>query len=119
MKEIALLLGFLMLLTSCAKDALPEVSTNIPDGTNLRINFYRVNCSAGVVETKCYLVQYDHLLGGSDWEYFYNHIEGFDYQEGYVYNLKVRRDTIPNPGADQSSYRYHLVTLLSKEKVKR
>ena len=50
-----------------------------------------------------------------EWSLFYNAIEGFDYEWGYVYKLKVNVSNIENPPADASSKKYTLLEVLSKE----
>ena len=44
-------------------------------------------------------------------------IEGFDYEEGFEYVLKVRKYHIANPPADGSSIGYSLIKIKSKVKV--
>lgn len=39
-------------------------------------------------------------------------IEGFDYEIGHMYTLKVRRTILANPPADASSYTYRLLAIL-------
>jgi len=39
-------------------------------------------------------------------------IEGFDYQIGHMYTLKVRRTILANPPADASAYTYKLLAIL-------
>lgn len=51
------------------------------------------------------------------WEFFYENIKGFEYQEGYRYQLQVRVTEQDNPPADASSLLYTLVKVISKEKV--
>lgn len=54
-----------------------------------------------------------------DGELFYRPINGFDYQEGYTYLLKIERyDAWPDgdPPADASRFGYRLVDLISKTK---
>ena len=38
-----------------------------------------------------------------DWQLWYDAIEGFDYQEGFVYELLVEEQTVENPPAGASS----------------
>lgn len=110
MKNLYIFL-FLALLSGC--------STNVKDAdeTLMRINSYTVDC-VGEMEGKCLLVQEGDLIGTEDWEYFYyeDSIIGFDYEPGYIYNIVVRKTTIPDPPQDSSSIRYELVQILSKEK---
>ncbi len=48
------------------------------------------------------------------WTLFYNQIEGFTFEEGFAYELKVRTEQVANPPADGSSLRYILIELVSK-----
>nr|WP_317207113.1 DUF4377 domain-containing protein [Chryseobacterium arthrosphaerae] len=50
------------------------------------------------------------------WENFYSNIEGFTYEPGYEYVLKVKTEKIANPPADASSIKYTLVEQVSKTK---
>lgn len=52
-----------------------------------------------------------------DFTNFYTNINGFDYEPGYEYVLKVNAEDIPNPPADGSSVKYTLVEQVSKSKV--
>lgn len=67
----------------------------------------------GVAPMKCLLVMKE---GQTDWEFFYNTIDGFTYEPGYEYVLEVKVDKVENPAADQSSLKYSLVKEVSKEK---
>lgn len=68
----------------------------------------------GVIPQKCLQVK---EKGATDWSLFYDFIQGFTYQEGYEYTLLVRRDTVVNPPADASAYRYSLVRQVRKTKT--
>ena len=67
-----------------------------------------VDC-VGVGPQKCMLVREDL---NSDWNMFYDKIEGFDYQEGIQYKLEVMITKVENPPADGSSLKYTLSNLL-------
>jgi len=71
----------------------------------------RADC-IGVAPMKCLLIRFP---GESDWQFWYDGIEGFTYEPGYEYKLKIRREQRENPAADQSSLRLVLVKELSKE----
>lgn len=47
-------------------------------------------------------------------EYFYDPIEGFEFEEGYDYELLVKRSEREHVPADASAYTYRLVELVSK-----
>ena len=49
-----------------------------------------------------------------EWAYFYDQIEGFNYEPGYTYELIVTEIKVDNPAADASSMRYQLKELVSK-----
>jgi hypothetical protein len=71
-----------------------------------------VDC-VGVDPQKCLL--YKENLADK-WTYFYDTIEGFEYEEGYTYEIEVAVTKIDNPPADGSSLQYVLVKIISKEK---
>lgn len=43
-------------------------------------------------------------------------INGFTYEDGYEYKLKIKKTTLSNPPADDSSIVYNLIEVMSKEK---
>ncbi len=67
-----------------------------------------VDC-VGVGPMKCMVV---------DGNFFYESIEGFDYEEGYVYELRIEKyDAWPGekePPQDASMYGYRLIEVISK-----
>jgi len=63
----------------------------------------------GVGPQKCMLVREN---SDSDWQMFYDKIEGFDYQEGVQYQLEVMITDVENPPADSSSLKYTLIEIL-------
>lgn len=68
------------------------------------------NC-VGVGPQSCMLVKENP---DDEWTYFYDQIEGFEYEEGYIYELLVNEIPVPNPAADASSLRYELKNIISK-----
>lgn len=71
-----------------------------------------VDCT-GVAPMKCLQVKEN---SSDNWSNFYSNIEGFTYEPGYEYVLKVKTENIANPPADGSSIRYILVKQISKTK---
>lgn len=57
-----------------------------------------------------------------NWSNFYSSIEGFDYQPGFSYKLKVIKSKTPTVNgqlpSDVSAYQYKLKKIVSKKKVK-
>jgi len=56
----------------------------------------RVDCVA-VVPQKCYLIKETQY---EDWRFWYGEIEGFDFEEGYAYEIRVVERKIEDPPAD-------------------
>lgn len=110
-----LILGFII---SCGTTK-SENQDNMETET-LWMNSTKVDCM-GVGPMTCYQIQRgDYILFGA-WEYFYDKIEGFEYEPGYIYRLKVAVEnldpsTVP---ADASTKRYKLIEILKKEVDKR
>lgn len=78
------------------------------------VNSSQTDC-VGVGPQKCLLVQHGDSLTDV-WQNFYDGIEGFDYEPGYIYQLEVKK-TLLDPSevpADASTIKYTLVNELSK-----
>lgn len=73
----------------------------------------KVDCT-GVAPQKCLQIK---EVGETDWTYFHNDIEGFDYVEGFYYRLKVAVMEVDNPLADGSSLKYKLIEILEQSKA--
>ena len=72
-----------------------------------------VSCT-GVAPQECMQVKFN---GDKDYQLFYDKIEGFNYEKGYEYKLKVKRTEVVNPAADASKYSYKLKKVTSKKAV--
>lgn len=99
---ILLLVAIPLFLISC--------NSNTEKTEKLIIASEQGDC-VGVVPMKCLLVKKE---GKSEWEFFYNDIEGFNYEPGYEYVLEIKTEKIENPVADGSSLKYILVKEVSK-----
>ena len=82
----------------------------------MRINHHK-QTAVGLGPQMVYLVQEADEIGGENWKYLYDEIEGFEYEAGYVYDLKVRKIKIQNPPQDASNLKYILQRVVSKEKI--
>lgn len=105
MKQIKFILLFTVIslgITSCATKNTEYMT----------VASKQVNCT-GVAPQKCLLIKTDEF---PDWTYLYQNIEGFEYQEGNEYILKVKIKKIKNLAADFSSIRYVLQKEISKTK---
>jgi len=87
-----------------------ENEANIAEEKNLYVGPELVDC-VGVGPMKCMQVKEDP---NGDYLLFYSPIEGFEFEPGHEYELRVRVETVANPPADGSSLRYILVEEMSK-----
>lgn len=97
----------------CAENAAKTSSKTPQKNETMTVQHYKVPCQGESVQL-CYLVK---TQGQNDWEYFYDEIQGFDYEWGHVYTLEVNKTTIDNPPQDGSSIAIKLVKVLKKEAV--
>jgi len=88
-----------------AAAATPE-----PETKTLYIGPALEDCS-GVGQQTCMMVKESP---DGDYHLFYQPIEGFDYEEGYEYEIVVNVEKVENPPADASSLKYILVKIVSK-----
>lgn len=105
---IFLIVAFSLSLLSCDKEVMET-------GQLYWVNKQKVDCQ-GFLPQLCYQVQEGEELG-TDWEFFYAPIEGFDeqYEEGFIYQIEVEVSEIENAPQDASSLKYKLIKIISKE----
>ncbi len=81
----------------------------------LKVKENKVPC-VGVAPMECLQVQEGN---NKDWTFFYDSIEGFEYEPGFTYKLKVEKTKkLGNFPADASAYNYKLKKVISKKKAK-
>ena len=69
----------------------------------------------GVAPQQCWQVRESK---SDDWKLLYHGIKGFNYEQGYLYKLRVREEIIANPPADGSSREWVLVDIIEKIAMK-
>lgn len=108
MKFLLILLNLTLLAaSSCAKEE--KIQTEI-----WWINSAKVDC-VGVGPMTCYQIQKTDQRESEKWELFYDDIEGFEYQPGYLYQVKVKIVKKPKPTpADASGLSFKLIEILQK-----
>ncbi|WP_310991826.1 DUF4377 domain-containing protein [Aequorivita marina] len=86
--------------------------------TILYVNSEKVDCT-GLGPMKCLQFQESKTLDPEAWQLFYDQIEGFHFQPGFVYKLYVRKEKIPasKVPADASSLKYTLLKVIEKNKT--
>lgn len=86
--------------------------TEAPEEITLFVGPVQVDC-VGVAPQKCLLVREDPA---QEYTMFYDQIEGFEFEEGYTYELRVLKEPVANPPADASSIRWVLVSVDDKSR---
>lgn len=97
-----------------ARTLAPEAQVQSADIQILLVGPKRVDCT-GAAPMKCLQVK---TPDRKDWEFFYSGIEGFNYEEGYTYRIRVKIEDVKNPPADASSKKYILLDILEKTPAK-
>jgi heat shock protein HslJ len=78
------------------------------------VNSSKKPCT-GVAPMHCLEVQEGSSIEENEWSLFYSAIEGFEYQPGDIYRIKVWVEKQPEPiPADASSLKYKLVEILEQ-----
>lgn len=110
------------LMTDTSEEPRPSVATSPatsdtvssdekdPMIRTLHVNSELVDC-VGVGPRKCLEVREDPA---DDWELFYDDIEGFTFESGFRYTLRIKVEEVDNPPADASSLRYELIEVVDK-----
>ncbi|TRO66684.1 DUF4377 domain-containing protein [Christiangramia sabulilitoris] len=82
----------------------------------MRINHFQ-QTAFGSYPLLVLLAQENESIGGADWKYFYDEIEGFNYKPGYIYDLKVIKKSVQDPPQDASAFKYILHSVVAKNPV--
>ncbi|AFS80267.1 beta-lactamase domain-containing protein [Candidatus Nitrosopumilus koreensis AR1] len=77
----------------------------------LYINPSLVDC-VGVGPQKCMQIREDP---NTNWQNFYDSIDGFNFVEGKSYKISVKVTDVENPPADASSKKYELIEILDQK----
>jgi hypothetical protein len=111
---IALALVLAGVASACSGQPDDLAASNTPVETNviedLYINSELVDCE-GVAPQQCMQVR---TSPDGDWELFYGQVEGFTFEPGYTYKLRVRVTPAESAPADASTLRYVLVEVEEK-----
>lgn len=105
-----LVIGLLISMLAGCGDGTSETEN---ETKTLFIDSQLVDC-VGVGPQMCMQVRENE---DDEWELFYDEIEGFTFEEGYLYEVLVEVVYVENPPADASSIEYILIEIVSKEEV--
>lgn len=109
LNTLIILICSIFFLSACDKTENNAMTTK-----TMEVASYLVDC-VGVAPMQCMRVKEQ---GQNDWQLFYSHIEGFEFEPGYNYQLEVAVTKKPEPiPADASSLQYTLVKIISKQPV--
>ena len=110
MKSILPVAVVLLLLGAGCEDQRTPRDENVEI---LTIGPYIETCQ-GFIEQACFL---EYNEENQQWELFYEEIQGFNFESGFVYTLEVRLEDRGTDIQDVGRYAYHLVEILSKREV--
>lgn len=115
MKNLILIgLGILLLAMMSCKSKQDMVSKTVEEKI-FWVNSAKIPCS-GVGPMTCLQIQEGDEIEEGKWKNFYSNIEGFEYQSGNIYKIKVNIEKLPDPiPADASNLGYKLVEIISQE----
>jgi heat shock protein HslJ len=110
---ITILLTILLLAMMSCK------STKITENQAIEEKIFWVNSSKfpcmGVGPMTCLQVQENEEIEEGKWSFFYSYIEGFEYEPGNIYRIKVKVSKVKEPvPADASSLNYQLIEIMEK-----
>ena len=98
-------LYLLLTLLVCACKTITAEAEEI-----LYVNSEKVDCY-GVIMQQCMQVRTDET---TEWQLFYDRIDGFQHKAGYSYKLAVNIVRLENPAQDASSKRYQLKKIIEE-----
>lgn len=107
-----LVILFVLIITIASCSSLTQRQEKVTEKT-LFVGPEREAC-IGVVLQSCYLIK-ENIE--DEWELLYEEIEGFEYEEGWSYKLRVEQQALDESSADGSPSRLILIEVMSKVKA--
>lgn len=104
-KYIILIFTCVLFISSCENS-----ENNFTQEKTFIVASKKVDCQGEGVQ-KCYLIKEKET---QNWQFFYSNIIGFNYVEGFEYELVISEKEISNPPQDASSIEYILLKVISK-----
>lgn len=88
-------------------------------GASAKIKFIyvaseKVPCSAGVMRTTCLQIR---ERKEDPWQLWYGNIQGFNFEPGIAYRLRILEEQVANPPADASSIKWTLDMVVEQEVI--
>ncbi|MFV0506638.1 MAG: DUF4377 domain-containing protein [Bacteroidales bacterium] len=129
MKNQILVLMFIGIMLSCTgsknsgnnstdkcTNNCKNVKSDYSQTVDMRINHY-YDTGVGMGPMLVMLVQQDDEIGTDKWSKFFSKIEGFNYEQGHIYDITAKIEKLENPPADASSLKYILKEVKSVKKA--
>lgn len=108
MKLKVIIIFSLLILISCS-----EKDTN---KAVIWVSGFKATCDAGAGKSNCLLINRSDHLKEDTWEFFYEDIEGFEFQEGTLKKIEIlAQERAGQVAADQSKLTYTLVKKLDEK----
>jgi hypothetical protein len=115
MKRILPVLILLISLTSWkSEDKKPLEGSEM---ISMRIQPKKVACDGYEGHNTCFVVQKGASIGTDFWETLPVPIDGFNFEEGYMYDVTIKIQLREEHNEDQSRFQYTLINVLSKKKA--
>jgi hypothetical protein len=103
--RLPLLVLALLFASACIVSTAPHEEELV-----LEVASTRASC-VGAAPMQCLQVR---TSADAPWQLFYDAIEGFTWEPGYRYTLRVARRAVLDPPADGSSVAFRLLEILAK-----
>ena len=75
---------------------------------------YRQRCHGAHGERDCLMIYNED---SNRWGFFFDGVEGFDFEPGFIYTLEVRLEDLGPYIQDAGPYAYHLLKIIEKKKA--
>ncbi len=116
---VPLVLAIAVVVASCSVDdgeqgdVVKVISMSVSEKTGITYDLFDTNAEFPI---ECMLVK-EEGGDGQCKSLVFGAIEGFTYEKGHAYELKVRKTILANPPADGSNCRYKLIEILEDRTV--
>ena len=113
-KKLPVTLILLTLALGCGRDGKIKVGPSTDEMIEtVIIGSYTETCQ-GFIEQQCYL---EFNEESQEWDFFYESIQGFDFEPGFIWTLKVSLHEREEGIQDVGRYAYRLVAVIDKEEA--
>ena len=101
-----------LLVSACNEVRLPPTQDTAEEHIKTITIGPSIRRCQGFIEQDCFM-EFNQESG--QWEFFYEAIQGFDFEPGFIYTLRVRLEDRGTEIQDVGRYSYHLVKIIDKQ----